>query len=74
MVESNTAPSPLKLAREKARLTQVVLAQRLGVHPASISLAERGALSRQMARRCAEVLGVEVEDLLPAKQSSGGRP
>ncbi len=66
MVRSTTPPSPLKLARENAGLTQVALAKRVGVHPATLSLAERGALSRQMARRCAEVLGVAVEELLPS--------
>lgn len=73
MVRTANAPSPLKLAREKARLTQVGLAKILGVHPASISLAERGALSRQMARRCAEALGVPVEEILPTNDA-GSRP
>ncbi len=74
MVRTVSSPSPLKLAREKARLTQVALAKRLGVHPASVSLAERGALSRRMARRCAEVLGVDVEELLPAREGEEERP
>ncbi len=67
-----TPPSPLKVARERACLTQVGLAKLLGVHPASISLAERGALSANMARRCAAALGVPAEDLLDETSTTPG--
>lgn len=57
-------PSALKLARERARITQAQLAQQIGRHPASVGLAERGALSLDMAQRCAAALGCRPEDLL----------
>ena len=45
-------------------MTQLDLARAVDRHPATVAQAERGALSIDMARRCAAVLGVTPEDLL----------
>ncbi len=61
-------PRPLSLlarARRRAGLSQVQLAARVGCHPQTIAVAERGALSDVLARRCADALGVPVEIVLP---------
>lgn len=62
------------MARLRAGLTQVQLAARVGCHPMTIGTAERGALSRQLAQRCAEVLGVGVEELLDEARRIHRRP
>ncbi len=58
--------SPLARARRRAGLSQVQLAAKLEppCHPATLATAERGALSRSLAQRCADALGVPVEELL----------
>lgn len=57
-------PTPLKARRVARGLTQTDLARAVGRHPATVSLAERsGFVSRDLARRCAEVLGCRPEDL-----------
>lgn len=61
--------SPLALARLRAGLTQAQLAHRAQRSVTMISAAERGALSRPLARRLAKVLKVPVSSLLP-----GGEP
>ncbi len=60
--------TPLALARRRAGLTQVQLAAKVGCCPNTIALAERGALSQAMARRCAAALGVPVESILAAER------
>lgn len=64
MTRRDPPPSPLKTARERAGFSQAALARKVGRHPATISLAERGAVSLDMARRCAKVLGVDPAELL----------
>lgn len=65
-------PTPLKARRVARGLTQAELARAVGRHPATISIAERsGFVSREMARRCAAVLGCTPEDLRP---EDGERP
>lgn len=61
--------TPLKLARQKKGLTQLQLALAAGVHPASVSLAERGSLSAGMALRFAAVLGVPPSYLMSSAPS-----
>lgn len=64
-------PTPLQRARQAAGLSQARLARETGVHPATISLAERsGSVSRGLAERLARALGVTPDDLL---QKSEGR-
>ncbi len=65
--------SPLARARRRAGLSQVQLAARVGCHPMTIGTAERGALSRALAQRCADALDVALEDLLPERQGDGSR-
>lgn len=63
-----TNTSPLRTARERAGLSQVALAARAGCAPSTVSLVERGArLSRRMARRFSDVLGVPLDDLRPVR-------
>ena len=55
----------LRKVRHEAGLSQVQLAERLYSNQGHISLIERGSnVSRAMARRIADALGCEVEDLL----------
>jgi hypothetical protein len=58
--------TPLALTRRRQGLSQVQLALRTipPCHPATVSAAERGALSRALAERFAAALGVTVEELL----------
>jgi DNA-binding XRE family transcriptional regulator len=62
-------PSPLAAARRAAGLTQVQLAARVGIHPQTLAVAERGALSETLAARIAKALGCAVRDIAPQGQS-----
>jgi transcriptional regulator with XRE-family HTH domain len=66
MRTNEPAPTPLRAAREKARLTQLQLAARAGCSIQTISIAERtGHLTEPSAAKIAAVLGVQPEDLRP---------
>ncbi len=56
----------LKKARERRKLTQVQLAEKVGVHEITISRLERGNRQPSMAllQRLAKVLRVKVTELL----------
>ena len=56
----------LKKARERRKLTQEALANRVGVHQVTIARLETGARrpSADLLRRLAKALGVRMEDLL----------
>lgn len=57
--KTSSPESRLKAARTAANLSQVELARLVGVHPSTISLAERGGqMSPYLAARVAAVLGV----------------
>jgi transcriptional regulator with XRE-family HTH domain len=63
-----TGPSDrIRTARLAARLTQVELAQAIGVHPQTISMLERDerALTADMALKIASATKVDPEELLP---------
>lgn len=56
--------SALRDARQRAGLSQFQLGARAGVHPATISQAERGTrISAETAEKLAHALGVPVEAL-----------
>lgn len=58
--------TPVRVARERAGITQFELAVEAGVHPATVSLAERGApISPTTAAKLAAALGVSPEELQP---------
>jgi transcriptional regulator with XRE-family HTH domain len=62
--ERTTNPIPLRVARERAKLSQVALAARAGCAPSTVSIIERGSrLTRRMAKRFAAVLGCDVADI-----------
>ncbi len=61
-------PSPLAAARHAAGLTQVQLAARIGVHPQTLAVAERGAISDALAQRAADALGLKAADILPRER------
>jgi transcriptional regulator with XRE-family HTH domain len=64
-MQTETAVHPLKARRIARGLTLAALARAIGRHPATISIAERsGFVSRDMAQRCAPVLGCRPEDLI----------
>lgn len=66
MQTASTHPTPLRAARERARLTQLQLAARAGCSIQTISLAERsGYLTPAAAAKLAAALGVEVSELRP---------
>ncbi len=57
-------PNPVQAARRRAGLSQVELANRAGLHPATISLLERGThVSPETAARVAAALGVMPKEL-----------
>lgn len=63
MATSPKPPSRIATERKARGLTQVRLAAIVGVHPQTITAAERGALSDALGRRIAAALGVRAEDL-----------
>jgi len=56
--------SPLRLARERAGLTQCALARLIGYHPATVGVAERSTPSVNLAVKAAAVLGVPAAGLI----------
>lgn len=51
-------------ARKREGLTQFQLAVKASLHPATVSLAERGArISKETAKKLSDALGVPVEQL-----------
>jgi transcriptional regulator with XRE-family HTH domain len=58
--------NPVRTARRRAGLSQFQLAVKAGLHPATISLLERGTrVSEQTATKVAEALGLQPEELRP---------
>ena len=66
----NADPKKISDARKRAGLTQVELALKAGLHPATISLAERGICTAETAARIAHALGFGVSE---AKRAFCGR-
>jgi len=67
-------PSLVRQQRERKGWTQVQLAVRAGCSLSTVGAAERfGYLSRQMARRFAEVLDCRPEELLAPASDEVGR-
>jgi transcriptional regulator with XRE-family HTH domain len=67
-----TIPTPVRTARLAAKMRAIDLAQRAGVSLGTISLAERhGILSRPMAEKLAEALGVKPEALRVTGRKAG---
>jgi transcriptional regulator with XRE-family HTH domain len=56
--------SPARLARERLGITQFELAVRSKLSLATVSLAERGAITEATAKKLAKALGVEPAELL----------
>jgi putative transcriptional regulator len=70
---ANEAPIPNRIAelRERAGLSRVELAERVGVNPQTIGYLERGEYnpSLVLAFRLADVFGLSVEDVFVRRAS-----